>query len=116
MSKEQFELWNNLNDKNTFREVQEYIKKVNGIRVFSNQRIEHTMLLLMEEVGELAKAIRKEKTTMLIDNNRISNYDTIESEAADIFIVLCTLCNNMNIDLFSSIKDKEKNNIERNWK
>ena len=116
MSKEQFELCNNLNDQNTFREVQEYIKKVNGIRGFSNQQIEHTMLLLMEEVGELAKAIRKEKTTMLIDNNRISNYDTIESEAADIFIVLCTLCNNMNIDLFSSIKDKEKNNIERNWK
>ena len=74
------------------------------------------MLLLTEEIGELAKAIRKEKTTMSIDNNKIRNYDTIESEVADVFIVLCTICNELDIDLFSSLKDKEKENIERKWK
>ena len=41
------------------------------IRGFSNQSIEQAMLLMTEEVGELAKAIRKEKTTMSIDNNKI---------------------------------------------
>ena len=35
------------------------------------------MLLLTEEIGEHAKAIRKEKTTMSIDNNKIRNYDTV---------------------------------------
>lgn len=74
------------------------------------------MLLLTEEIGELAKAIRKEKTTMSIDNNKIRNYDTIESEVADVFVVLCTICNKLNINLFSSLKDKEKENIERIWK
>ena len=64
------------------------------------------MLLLTEEIGELAKAIRKEKTTMSIDNNKIRNYDTIESEVADVFIVLCTICNKLNINLFSSLKYK----------
>ena len=116
MSKEQFELWDNLKESNTLGEVQEYIRKVIEIRGFSNQSIEQAMLLLTEEIGELAKAIRKEKTTMSIDNNKIRNYDTIESEVADVFIVLCTICNKLKIDLFSSLKDKEKENIERKWK
>ena len=116
MNDEQLELWENLKDSNTIGEVQEYIKKVIEIRGFSNQSIEQAMLLLTEEIGELAKAIRKEKTSMSIDNNKIKNYDTIESEVADVFIVLCTICNKLNIDLFSSLKDKEKENIERKWK
>ena len=74
------------------------------------------MLLLTEEVGELAKAIRKEQTSMLIDKSRINNYDTIESEVVDVFIVLCSICNKLNIDLFSSLKGKEKENITRIWK
>lgn len=116
MNEEQLKLWKNLKEGNTLGEVQEYIRKVIGIRGFSNQSIEQTMLLLTEEIGELAKAIRKEKTTMSIDNNKIRNYDTIESEVADVFIVLCTICNKLDIDLFSSLKDKEKENIERKWK
>ena len=49
----------------------------------------------------------------IFDN--FTGIDTIESEVADVFIVLCAICNKLNIDLFSSLKDKEKN-IERNWK
>lgn len=70
MSKEQLNLWNDLKEGNTLGEVQEYIRKVIEIRGFSNQSIEQAMLLLTEEIGELAKAIRKEKTTMSIDNNK----------------------------------------------
>jgi len=116
MNDEQLELWKNLSGSNTLHEVQDYIRKVIEIRGFSNQSIEQAMLLLTEEIGELAKAIRKEKTSMSIDNNKIKNYDTIESEVADVFIVLCTICNKLDIDLFSSLKDKEKENIERKWK
>ena len=52
---------------------------------------------------------------MSIDRLKIKNYDTIESEVADVFIVLCSICNKLNIDLFSSLKDKEKENIKRKW-
>ena len=55
----QLDLWNKLNEKNILQEVQQYIKDVIKIRGFSNQEIEKTMLLLLEEVGELAKSIRK---------------------------------------------------------
>lgn len=116
MSNNQLELWEDLNEKNTLQEVQEYIKEVITIRGFANQEIEKTMLLLLEEVGELAKAIRKTATNMGIDNNKSNHYDTIESEVADVFIVLNSVCNKLNIDLYQSLKDKEKENINRIWK
>ena len=116
MSNNQLELWNNLNEKNNLREVQGYIRNVIKIRGFENQEIEKTMLLLLEEVGELAKAIRKNATNMSIDNNKINNYDTIESEIADVFIVLNSVCNKLGIDLYNALKDKEEENIKRIWK
>ena len=87
-SKKQLELWNELNESNTLQEIQKYIKEVIEIRGFANQEIEKTMLLLLEEVGELAKSVRKNATNMSIDNKKINHYDTIESEVADVFIVL----------------------------
>ena len=115
MDNKQLELWNELNENKTLKEVQEYIKKVIEIRGFDKQSPEQTMLLLTEEVGELAKAIRKDKTKMCIDKNKINNYDTMESEVADVFIVLSTICNELNIDLYSAVKNKEKENINRKW-
>jgi len=50
----QLELWNKLNEGNTLPEIQNYIKEVIKIRGFDEQKIEKTMLLLLEEVGELA--------------------------------------------------------------
>ena len=111
----QKELWDNLTKENTLKEVQDYIKKVIEIRGFSEQNVEKTMLLLTEEMGELAKAIRKEKIEMSIDRNKIKNYDSVESEVADVFIVLTNLCNKLGIDLFQAIKSKEQENINRKW-
>ena len=112
----QLDLWNKLNEENTLQEVQQYIKDVIEIRGFSNQEIEKTMLLLLEEVGELAKSIRKNATDMGIDNNKANHYDTIESEVADVFIVLCSVCNKLDIDLYKALKEKEQENINRTWK
>lgn len=111
----QVELWDKLNENNTLKEVQQYIKDVIEIRGFANQEIEKTMLLLLEEVGELAKSIRKNATNMSIDKNKINNYDTIESEVADVFIVLSSVCNKLDIDLYKALKDKEEENIKRIW-
>ena len=116
MRNDQLELWSNLNENNTLQEVQKYIKEVIEIRGFANQEIEKTMLLLLEEVGELAKAIRKKATNMSIDTSKINNYYTVESEVADVFIVLNSVCNRLNIDLYKALKDKEEENIKRTWK
>ncbi|MCI8778779.1 MAG: nucleotide pyrophosphohydrolase [Bacilli bacterium] len=109
-------LYSKLNSNMDLNEIQDYIKKVIEIRGFGNQPIEQAMLLLVEEVGELAKAIRKEKTNMCIDKSKINNYDTVEGEIADVFIVLNTVCNLLNINLYDVFYAKEKVNVERSWK
>ena len=111
----QLELWNKLNESNTLPEIQNYIKEVIKIRGFDEQEIEKTMLLLLEEVGELAKSIRKNAIDMNIDKNKLNHYDSIESEVADVFIVLNSVCNKLNIDLYKALKDKEEENIKRKW-
>jgi len=111
----QKELLAEITEKSSFPQVQQYIKKVAELRGFSNEPVLQTMLLLLEETGELAKAIRKAATKMSIDTDKIHNYDTVESEVADVFFVLTSVCNQMNIDLLSALKAKEIKNCERNW-
>ena len=109
----QKELLDNLTENNNLRDIQEYIKKVIEIRGFDNQPVQDAMLLLLEEVGELAKAIRKGYRP--IDKNKKQNYDTVESEIADVLIVLTSISNLLSIDMFQALKDKETENINRCW-
>lgn len=111
----QKELLNNLKKDDNLDTIQNYIKQVIDIRGFGKQPVEQGLLLLLEEVGELAKAIRKDKTDMCIDKSKIKNYDTVESEIADVFIVLTTICNTLNINLYDAVIEKEKINVERTW-
>jgi len=113
---EQNKLFKLLNKENTIDEIQEYIKKVIELRGFANQNIQDKMLLLLEETGELAKAIRKILPETPIDYNKIENYTSIEEEIADVFIVLVSICNKLNINLYEALKNKEEKNIKRNWK
>ena len=114
--KKQSELYELLNEKNTLNEIQNYIKEVIKIRGFSEQKVQDKMLLLLEETGELAKAIRKTIPETTVDNERIENYTDIEEEVADVFIVLVSICNRLNINLYDAIIKKEEKNIKGQWK
>lgn len=111
----QKELLDELTQELSLNQVQEYIKKAVELRGFDNQPIQELMLLLMEETGELAKAIRKSETKMSVDIEKMENYETVESEIADVFFVLTAICNEMNINLLEALKDKEKKNCQRKW-
>ena len=111
----QKELLENLTGEATLTQVQEYIDKVVQMRGFAGQPVLETMLLLLEETGELAKAIRKSATRMSVDVDKMQNYDSVESEVADVFFVLAAVCNQMGVNLFEALKEKEKLNVERNW-
>ena len=113
--KKQKELLKNISSGASINQLQEYFKAVLEIRGFGNQTAKDKMLLLMEEVGELAKALRKEDYSFTIDHTKIDNYETIESEIADVGIVLISLCNVLKIDFFDAIIEKEKKNTERTW-
>ena len=112
----QKELLELLNRKNTIDEIQKYIKNVIELRGFANQRVQDKMLLLLEETGELAKAIRKTLPEASIDYNKIENYTEIEEEIADVFIVLISICNELDINLYNALINKEEKNVERKWK
>lgn len=84
------------------------------LRELSNQTVKDKLLLLTEEVGELTKAVRKNSSGASIDLDRINNYNSIESEIADVLIVLISVTNTLTIDIFDSLK--EKININRKWK
>lgn len=114
--KKQSELYELLNEKHTLNEIQNYIKEVIKIRGFSEQKVQDKMLLLLEETGELAKAIRKTIPEASVDYERIENYTDIEEEVADVFIVLVSICNRLNINLYDAIIKKEEKNIKRQWK
>ena len=43
----------------------------------------------------------------------LCNYSSVESEVADVFIVLLSICDILNIDLFKAFLDKEEENIKR---
>ncbi len=109
-------LWEKLQETDSLREVQQYIKAVNTVRGFEDQPIEERMLLLTEEIGELAKSIRKNATNMSTDVNKQYSYDSIESEVSDCLYVLASVCNRLDIDMFKCLKEKEKENIHRVWK
>lgn len=111
----QKDLFSQLSNKTTLPELQNYIKNVIELRGFSNKTVQDEMLLILEETGELAKAIRKKLPDGTIDKNKINHYTEIEEEVADVFIVLAELCNILNIDLYSAILSKEQENIERKW-
>lgn len=113
--KKQKELLKTISGGASINQLQEYFKAVLEIRGFGNQTAKDKMLFLMEEVGELAKALRKEDYAFTIDHTKIDNYETIESEIADVGIVLISLCNVLKIDLFDAIIEKEKKNTERTW-
>ena len=111
----QQELLKKLSDKSSINEIQSYIKKVMEVRGFNKEKSSDKILLLVEEVGELAKAIRKNEKKLGIDKTKEYNYSSIESEIADVFIVLLSICDILNMDLLKVFLEKEEENIKRIW-
>ena len=107
-------LLKNIDRTSNLDEIQEYIRSVISIRGFEKEEIEKKMLLLLEEAGELAKAIRK-KTKGHLDIAKEYN-DSVEEELADCFIYLLSIANMNNVDIFKAFKEKEIRNCDRVWK
>lgn len=61
MKEKELLLFKELSEKTTITEIQEYFKVIFELRGFGQDTIEKKVMLLVEEIGELVKAIRKEK-------------------------------------------------------
>lgn len=105
--------FNKINDNSNLNEIQEYITKMMRANSFDNTPLE-LFCYLTEEVGELAKEIRRNEKNMDMDTKK--EYEScLKYEIADVFIYLLAICNAYNINLLKAFKDKEKINLERVW-
>lgn len=96
----------------TLPELQAYVAAVLEYRKLNTTNPELNLLQLVEEVGELARAIRKTRGGKFASDTHTTE---IAPEAADVFILLVGLCNMLDIDLLTAIQSKETHNKTRVW-
>jgi NTP pyrophosphatase (non-canonical NTP hydrolase) len=97
----------------TIADWQDFIKKRTAERGFDNETLQDEFMLLVEEVGELAKAMRPlHGIKTASDSTKLE----LSHEAADVFWLLTCICNTLDIDLDSAIRSKEEKNNKRVWK
>jgi len=102
-----------LDENSSLKDIQEYMNEMIEIRGFDKETPQDILLLLTEELGELAKAVRK--TTDIKNDIEKSDDHDIEGELADVFEYLMAMCRALEIDLFQAFKNKEKRNCKRTW-
>lgn len=107
--------YNNLTNKSSVGEMQAYVHNMILERGFKKEDVKDVMILLTEEIGELAKAIRK-TTGLKMDISKDNDKYDIKEEVADVFNYLLSMCDVLDIDLFECWKQKEQKNFERIWK
>lgn len=98
----------------TLDQIQAYIRIMAENRGFAKETSMETMLIMLEEVGELAKALRKQ-SGLKIDHAKLSSYGNMAHEMADVLICLLVLANKCNVNLFDALYEKEQINSQRTW-
>lgn len=97
----------------SLKQLQEYIWSMNKERGFDLKDPGKKLIMLIEEVGELAKAIRKVSGLKFTNNTEQKD---LEEELADVQIVLLGLSSLLGIDMFDAVMKKEDKNRKRTWK
>lgn len=97
----------------TLPEMQRYMDAVCQERGWTKDTYAEKFLLFTEEVGELAKAIRK--THGLYQEQAKQKRVELEEEFADVLSYLLDLANCFQVDLEKAFREKELVNQGRTW-
>lgn len=95
--------------------LQSYIRRMVQLRGFGQETLRDVVLLLVEEVGELAKAVRSEIGLKMSEANRGPS-KSIAHELADCLIYILDVANLAGVDLESALREKEDVNSKKEWK
>ena len=68
--------------------------------------------MLTEEVGELAKALRKQAGVKVASDSKLTD---VKEETVDVFWMLVCVCNQLGINLEKALRTKEAKNKTRRW-
>lgn len=89
---------------------QEYYKRAALQRGYTKERPKDCLLLMVEEVGELARALRKREKLV-----RHAGYQGLNEahELADVFLYVVHMANVLGFDLADIVQQKESINVEK---
>jgi NTP pyrophosphatase (non-canonical NTP hydrolase) len=97
----------------TLPALQKYMDEICQERGWTKDSYAEKFLLFTEEVGELAKAIRK--TQGLYQEKGRQKPLELAEEFADVLSYLLDLANYFQIDLETAFREKERVNASRTW-
>lgn len=89
---------------------QEYYKRAALQRGYTKERPKDCLLLMVEEVGELARALRKREKLVRHAGYQGSNE---AHELADVFLYVVHMANVLGLDLANIVREKEFINLEK---
>jgi len=99
----------------TLKDLQEHIKKLCEEKGWHHDNPETKFLLFVEEVGELAKAMRIKKGLYGEKAKKRQKSFELEEEFADVLNYLLDLANHYGVDLEAAYRTKNKINEKRVW-
>lgn len=102
-------------EKNGLPDLQQYVQDMCKARNWDKASNVETFLLFTEEVGELAKAIRKHQALFSKQIPAEQAKEALSEEFADVFSYLLDLASRFDIDMLEAFRDKEKKNAKREW-
>lgn len=102
-----------LKDNPTLNDLQRYIAEVCAERGWTKDSPAEKFVLFIEEVGELAKAMRE--AAGLYEERAKPRDMSLEEEFADVLSYLLDLANCFQIDLEQAFRAKEQVNQSRTW-
>ena len=102
-----------LKDDPTLKDLQTYVAAICEERGWTKDSPSEKFVLFIEEVGELAKAMRK--SAGLYEERARQRTMSLEEEFADVLSYLLDLANVYQVDLEKAFREKEAINQSRTW-
>jgi NTP pyrophosphatase (non-canonical NTP hydrolase) len=94
----------------SLNDYQKLVHKLVVERGYDKETVSEVFTLLVEEVGELAKAIRKTNGQKVHLDSCVHE---VGEEMADVFWLVIDLCNRLDINLAQAYESKEQKNQKR---
>jgi NTP pyrophosphatase (non-canonical NTP hydrolase) len=103
-----------INKQSSLDTVQVYVRDMVRRRGFDRESPQDILILLIEEVGELAKSVR-EYIGLKVDQKKPIDHPPLGDEIADVLIYVFHLANITGISIFEAFLNKERKNENRQW-
>lgn len=97
----------------SLREIQRYVRELEAERGFAGRPAGAQCLKLVEEVGEVARAVGTLEGQPVDPEGRIAD---LGDEAVDVLLILVSIVNRYDIDLEEAFRAKEERNNARHWR